>query len=313
MTGHDALRSRRVCGGAGGQGASRPRRRPPRRRVRAPAAGGRRAAAADHPDDAGRAAALRHGAAAAAVGRRGAAAARLAAAASAPPAGAGGRHRPGATGGTAVASSAAEREQRRALGTVARSGRSAQAAPLKDAYVYVDMAKGSPARGHTPGDQAEGQAVLAAGRGGPAGTNGGVPQHGHRLSQRVLDVGAQLLRPRQLPVRRHAAVGRADHARGRRDLLQHPLEDERRRPGRSERHSTPRSAPTAASASRTSRSARASVVAWSPNAKPVQQKVDVTPRAAGRRTSPSRSKAAKAAHEQARAALRFVQRISCNG
>ena len=85
--------------------------------------------------------------------------------------------------------------RRRSTGRVAAAQRRRSRTP-------TSTSTGAGARGARPHarDQAEGQAVLAAGRGGPTGTQRGVPQPGHRLSQRVLDVaGKQQLRPRQLP------------------------------------------------------------------------------------------------------------------
>ena len=101
------------------------------------------AAAAHHPDDAGRAAALRHVAQAAAVGR---AAFGHRVASSPPGPGNGGPaatpSAPAATGG-AKSGGGGER-------VASVTGRvEARAGSLKEAYVYVDIAKGSSARGHT--------------------------------------------------------------------------------------------------------------------------------------------------------------------
>src|SRR6266496_1353623 len=64
-----------------------------------------------------------------------------------PPTGAAGPSAPAAAGGTAVASSGSKSSGER-LGTV--TGRvDTRNGTLKDAYVYVDMAKGSSGRGHT--------------------------------------------------------------------------------------------------------------------------------------------------------------------
>ena len=121
---------------------------PTRGGVRQAAEGSVRAAFAHHPDDADGAAALRHAAPADSVGRL--VGGRAPCDSGAPDPGSVGRRRPPppAAGGSTVGQTGAR--ARRLLLRLGVDGRvSAKAGTLKDAYVYVDMVKGAPARGHS--------------------------------------------------------------------------------------------------------------------------------------------------------------------
>ena len=97
------------------------------------------------------------------------------------------------------------------------------------------MVKGCVGARAQPGDQAEGQAVLAAGCGRSARDQVVFPNMDAVFHNVFSTSGRNSFDLGQLPFGRHGAVGHADHARGRGGVLQHPREDERHRPGRTER------------------------------------------------------------------------------
>ena len=130
-------------------------------------------------------------------------------------------------------------------------------------------------RGAQPGDQQKDKQFSPQTAVVQRGTTSCFPTWTHFHSV-FSTVGEEHLRPRELPFGRSGAVGHADHARGRRGVLQHPREDERDHPGRTRRRSSPRSAPTAAYRhGERSRSGHGSSSPGAQDAKPAQQKVDV--------------------------------------
>ena len=201
-----------------------------RGRLRQAADGGSGAAPAHHPDDAGRAAALRHVAQAAAVGR----------AARAPPSP---PPLPVRNGRPPAAATRRRRRPRRSPRRPASGGErvgSGHAAAsrrasgsLKEAYVYVDIAKGSSARGHTleikqKDKQFSPQVAVVQTRDQRRRFPTWTPVFHSVFStsgRNSFDLGSY----------RSGDPARsvdADHARGRGGVLQHPREDEREHPGR---------------------------------------------------------------------------------
>ncbi len=163
-----------------------------------------------------------------------------------------------------------------------------RAGALKDVYVYLDQVRGPPARGRTVEIKQKDKQFVPRVAVVQRGTSVVFPNLDAVYHNVFSTSGRNSLRSRRLPRRRDAALGRADDARRGRRLLQHPLAHDAPRSWWCRARSTPRSAPTAASGSRTSRSGTRKLVVWSPTTKPAQQKVEVSA-AGARRPSPSTS------------------------
>ena len=277
------------------------------RRLRAPPARGRRAAAADHPDDAGGTAALRHAAAAASVGRAGAAVGGLAAARQ-PPTGTHGRRRPRARPAARPSPAAAAAARAAASASATVTGRvDARNGALKDAYVYVDMAKGSSARGHTLEIKQKDKQFSPQTAVVQTGTNVVFPNMDsvfHNVfstsGRNSFDLGSYRSgdTPRSVVLTTPGVVEVFCNIHSKMNanilVVPGPLYAKVGADGSYRIDNVPVGARR--------------IVAWSPNAKPAQQKIEVAA-SGGQANFTLDVEAGEGAHEQAGAALRLLQRI----